>query len=411
MIIFDADTAMARPDVLSLVREHWTPPMPQIETVPLASAINRVLASDLHARFMIPAHRVSSFDGIAVRAADFADGVPDLSSWREGVEYQIADTGDDFDDRFDSIIAKEHVTFHTDGTISLPADEKVELAQHVTAPGSTLREGELLLSAGTLLRPRYVGLLASGGYTEVPVVRKLRVSFIPTGNELVPAGTTPVRGQNVESNSLLAAALLDEYGCEPVIRPLVQDKTAELSQALDEALASTDVVLINAGTSAGHDDLNAPLLLERATIFQHGVKAVPGRPVSVAIIDGKLVINVPGPPVGAMLAFDWLVRSVVCHFYRQPVPRRHQVTAVLEKPIGKPPGFESVLQAHAALGDDGRWHVWPMNTPCTLAERIRQTNAVVVTPAAVSKRAVGELVPVELLFGLEHYGRQKATTL
>ena len=101
---------------------------------------------------------------------------------------------------------------------------------------------------------------------------------------------------------------------------------------MGRALEEADMVLINGGSSRGSEDYNSELLQERATFFAHGVKAVPGRPIGMAIIGGKPAINVPGPMIAAFLAADWLVQALVRFYYGQPMPRRATVSAVLDKP-------------------------------------------------------------------------------
>ena len=173
------------------------------------------------------------------------------------------------------------------------------------------------------------------------------------------------------------------------------DDRAALGIAIDRALAEADVVLVNGGSSRGSEDFNSELLQERASWFSHGVKAVPGRPIGLAVIEGKPAINVPGPMIAAYLAADWLVRGLVCHYYGQPVPQRVKVPAVLDAPLGARPGFEHLARL-VARDMDGVLHAAPVPNSATLAENIRSANAFLAVPAGVRYEA-GDKADIELL--------------
>lgn len=160
---------------------------------------------------------------------------------------------------------------------------------------------------------------------------------------------------------------------------------------VDEA----DVVLVNGGSSRGSEDFNSEHLQERASWFSHGVKAVPGRPIGLAVIEGKLAINVPEPMIAAYLAADWLLQGLVCHYYGQPVPQRVKVSAVLDTPLGARPGFEHLarLVAHEV---DGVLHAAPAPNSATLVEDIRSVSAFLAVPAG-TRYAAGDTTEVELL--------------
>jgi len=244
---------------------------PEKEYIPLAEAAGRVTAEELYSMNTLPVHRVSGGDGIAVRSADFADGMPDYKAWTEGREFARADTGDDFADEYDAVIMIEEVDLDEKGNIKyISPDLTVKAGDHVMAEGSTARKGDLIIKANMPLRPTDLAALAMGGISMVPVIKKPRVSFIPTGSELVTYDRHPVRGQNVDSNSLLVKTTLEEMGAEPVIFPIVPDSPDDLRTRLKEALSMSDFVIMNAGTAKGSEDFNFGLLGEavlRSSVF------------------------------------------------------------------------------------------------------------------------------------------------
>ncbi len=349
---FCLEKSVTRQEALELMREHWRFE-PERELIPLAESLGRVTAEEIHAAQTLPVYRASCFDGIAVRKADFANGLPDLSGWRKGRDFVRADTGDDFPDEFDTVIAIEDVILEGDsvrfaeGFSFDPKEETVDPA------GTIVKAGVLLVPAHTRITPELMASLAMGGIVQVPVFRKPRVIFIPTGSELIPVGVKPQRGQNVETNGLMLEGLLGRWGAEVIRHSIVRDDAAELERALDEALPQADLVLINGGSSRGEEDFNSQLLERRGSFFRHGVKAVPGRPVAFSIVDGKPVINVPGPVAAAYLAEHWCLSALVCHWYGLPAPQYPKVKARLEKTVKKRHGFEMIARVALRRKGDG----------------------------------------------------------
>ena len=167
-------------------------PAQKNETVSLEAALDCVLAEDLYSRYSLPVVRSSTMDGIGVDSALFQQGVPDTTHWRLGRDYVRADTGDDFDDRFDAAIPVEAVTFLKGGGVKLAPDTEVSPGMRVRPAGESVARGDLLLRAGTCLRPFNLAAAAVGGHTKLAVVKKPVVAFLPTGSELVPPGVEKI---------------------------------------------------------------------------------------------------------------------------------------------------------------------------------------------------------------------------
>ncbi len=216
---FVYERSATRTDALRELCERWRP-APATEVVGLADACGRVTAEEVRALYSLPVKRSSKRDGIAVRAADFTAGAPDTAAWMRGADYAQADTGDDFPDAFDAVIAAEAIAYDDRGALRIvdfPSD--LRPGDGVNPCGSIVRADEVLASARTRLTPELVASLAVGGHAQVRVLTGPRVAFIPTGSELVPFGTYPRRGQNLEANSLLVRGMLKTWGAEVVCYP------------------------------------------------------------------------------------------------------------------------------------------------------------------------------------------------
>lgn len=341
----------------------WKPVVGK-ETVDIDQACGRFAAEDILAKYNIPVFRASGMDGICVNFDLFEDGVPDATGWTRGDQYERADTGDDFDDRYDTVLPIEWVRAAdgpvTDadridlsgGIIINPQTEPrfhsgptgagkmpvLERGMNVRPSGSRLKKGELLLKAGMRITPFDIGAIASGGYDSVEVMARPTVAFIPTGSELVAAGSDLERGQNFDSNSHMVRAMLKMIGAKPVIYPIVKDKKADLEKALDDALSEADIVIINGGSSKGSEDFNAELLGQKGTLLYHWIQAAPGRPMAAAATDdGKLILNIAGPSMAAYYGVAWCVRELVSAWYGTPIPWGVETEVTAAEDIPSPP--------------------------------------------------------------------------
>ncbi len=398
--MLDLNHARSKAEALQALFSRWTP-VPPVEMVPLAEAIGRIPARDLHSRNTLPVVRASMMDGIAVASERFRNGRPDTSRWVEGKDFVRADTGDDFDDRFDAVIPIEAVTFGLGGGLRLDEGVEVVPGAHVRPAGSTVRPGDPLLAAGLPIRPCDLAALAIGGVTEVPVRRRPVVAFIPTGSELVPAGTTPRRGQNVDGNSLMARHLLLEMGAAPLSMPIVKDRMEELEAALDQALPQADIVVLNGGSSKGGEDLTAALLGRRGEVLVHGIAAGPGRPMCLAMVGGKPVINLPGPVVAAFHGLDWCIRAVVSRYLGLPLLRRPRVRAVLADDMPCPKRLCYLCRVQLTRAADGTLTAHPLPFKSVSIGLWLNANGQFVSEIGEGDYRKGDSLDVELLCGEE----------
>ena len=392
---FDYDNAASREDSLKEMCSLWQCEA-KTELIELSKAYGRVTAEPIIAQYDLPVKRSSKRDGIAVRAADFAHGVPNTEGWRRGIDFAQADTGDDFPDDFDAVVARESFEFNIQGEPIFREDlEPVAPGDGVNPRGSIVSAGSLVLPAHCRLTPEYVAACAVGGASTIPVVKKPVVAFVPTGSELIPWGSFPQRGQNIEANSLMIKGFVEEWGGECIAYPVIPDNPESLERALDRALSVADIVIINGGSSRGEEDYNSQMLQARGSHFRHGVRAIPGRPVGMSIIQGQPVINVPGPVAAAFLCCDWLLRGLMAYYLGIPSPKRHTVTAKLTEDVKKPLPFERLFRVTLQKNDDGTYACTPLDVT-GVTRNICESDGMISIPIGVSGAKAGDEVIVDL---------------
>ena len=394
------DGFATREQVLTDLFTQWTPG-DETELVPLDAAIGRVTARALYSVNTLPVHRTSGCDGIAVKSALFKNGIPDYKTWRDGDEFVRADTGDDFDDDYDAVIMIEEVDLTPDGSIKyMSEDIEVASGTNTTASGRSVASGDRIIDADMPIRPTDLAAIAMGGCRMVPVRKKPKVTFIPTGTELIPPQMSPKRGQNVDTNSLLIRETLRALGAEPIIFPIVPDDNALLEKTLDDALLAADIVVLNGGTARGGEDFNAALLERKGRLLHHYVAAAPGRPMAVGLIAGKPVVNLPGPTIAAFYGADWCLTAIVCRALHLPLPIKERVVCTLTQDMSTSPAMAMLCRMEVKKAADG-YVAEPLSFFTGTMPSCLTSNAMYISPVGESKRRAGDRIEVELLRGRE----------
>lgn len=391
-----------RKQVVQTLFERWNPER-QTEIVPVDSALGRVLAKDYEAVYSIPVVRASAMDGVAVTAELFERGEKtDTSGWRLGKEFCRADTGDDFDDRFNAVIPIEKVEISEEGRLTIAPGVQVTPGMNIRPCGSTIKRGEPVGRKGRKLRPFDLACLAMGGITEAVVYKKPKIAFLPTGSELVPLGAEVRRGNNIDSNSVLAKNMLLEMGAEPLLYPITRDSREELSRVLEQAVSDADAVIISGGSSKGEEDFNARILEERGAALFHWVAAAPGKPMCVAVIDNKPVVNIPGPPTAMFYGMDWCARAIVNRLLDIPMPKRQTIRGELTAEISASPAMEILCMMDVERTENGykvKQKPWKGGS---MANTLG-AGAFYITELGVQTKYPGETLEVTILRGEEEF--------
>ena len=371
---------------------RWNPAAVS-EQVEISEANGRITSSDIVSELNIPVHRSAECDGVAVRSSDFADSTPSTSNWTPGRDYETVDMGDDFSDNFDAVIPVEmaHISCNE---ISFQRGILTSEGACVVPMGRTVSAGDILARKGQLLSPLSLANLAMGGIDVVNVIKRPRIVFIPTGNELVPMGERPARGQVVDCNSIMVKGLLKDLGADVVTLPIVRDDPGALEQILEQSLESFDIVLINGGSSKGQEDFCPTLLEKDSSFFHHFVKIRPGRPVSLAVKRGKPVINVPGPTTAALFTVVWCVRELILKWYGLSEYPQPTLYAKMSEPLT----LDNFPLAYGLF-----FHVYMNGTELrarhldsvkSLAERFLDANAYAILPIGSAGFKEGDMLNV-----------------
>lgn len=273
-----------------------------VETVPLREAAGRVPARVVRTRRPSPTSAIAAMDGFAVAAQRLA-GASARSpvTLRAGAEAIPVDTGSAVPPDCDAVVPLESVARTGDALTFVAA---IAPGKHVRLPGEEVPPGVAVSRPGHALRPVECAALIAGGDATVDVFRRPRVAIIPTGNELIEPGENASPGTAFESNSTMIAAAAQLAGAITTVTATVRDDAEALQVALRSAAASNEVVVLLGGSSRGSRDQSLKALEALCRVVVCGVATRPAKPVNLALIGSVPVVNLPGYPVAAHVAFE-----------------------------------------------------------------------------------------------------------
>ncbi len=281
------------------------------EEIPVVESLGRVTARAVEAVLSSPSFNCAAMDGIAVVTKATLPARPQAPvRLIEGVDYVPVNTGNPIEEPFDAVIMKEDVTVESDGIL---IHEPAITWQHIRPIGEDIVATEMILPRGHRIRPFDLGSLISGGITTVTVYKKPVVTIIPTGTELVESPEDVRKGHIPDSNSWMLAALIEEAGGIPRRHAPCDDEFDLIRQAVAEAAATSDLVLIGAGSSAGTKDFSARAVRELGEVVVHGIAIKPGKPSILGKVGQTPVIGIPGYPVSSYISFQEFAAPILAH--------------------------------------------------------------------------------------------------
>ncbi|MBU6461653.1 MAG: molybdopterin biosynthesis protein [Bradyrhizobium sp.] len=363
-------TILSREDALARFEAALFPrPVPS-EMRALADALGCALAQDVVAPIDVPPFDRANVDGFAVRSADIASasesvpvrltptgeviacGVAAVKPVLSGTATSIA-TGGPLPRGADAIVMVEHS--QPAGHRAIEIRRAASPGQYVSYAGSDIARGEALLRAGAMIGSREIGMLAACGIAEVPVARRPRVAVLSTGDELVQPGQ-PLRPAAIyDTNGTIVTAAISENGGEAKFFGAIPDDERQLELAMRQALADHDMLVLSGGTSKGAGDVSHRVIARLGSpgIVAHGVALKPGKPLCLAVCDGKPVIILPGFPTSAMFTFHDMIVPVLRRMAGLPPRSDAKVTAKIPVRIASELGRTEFVMVSLVEGDAG----------------------------------------------------------
>ncbi|MDP1714036.1 MAG: molybdopterin biosynthesis protein [Anaerolineales bacterium] len=403
------------------------------ETIPLdENALGRVTTEPIWALVSSPHYHASAMDGFAIIAENTNGAQPSspISFVLEVNSAQYVDTGDPLPEWANAVIPIENVesldhNYQITKDIRGPKSIRIRAAvppwSHVRPLGEDIVATQLVLPAGHTLRPADLGAIAASGHQNIAVARKPKVAILPTGSELVPIGSKLKSGDILEYNSLVMAAQIKTMGGEPIRYPITKDNFDSICERVQEAVQTHDLVLLNAGSSAGAEDFSAKVVEKLGTLLVHGVAVRPGHPVILGVIarsrvaatkqspthkeiaSGEIaprndmvpILGVPGYPVSAALTVDIFVEPIIAKWLGRRPHELPTEMATLTRKLVSPAGDDDYVRvAVGKVGD--KLLAAPLSRGAGVITSLVQADGLALIPSGVQGLEAGEQVKVHL---------------
>ncbi|QGZ43026.1 molybdenum cofactor guanylyltransferase [Pseudoduganella flava] len=392
-------------------------PVRGVEKVALRAALGRVLAADIVSPISVPAHDNSAMDGFAFAGDQLDDVHPTtlevigtvFAGRNAGLKPERGQcvrimTGAVMPEGCDTVLPQEHAAGITEGSVTI-APQSVRPGDNRRHKGEDLMEGRAALTAGKLLRPADLGLIASLGIAEVAVRRRLRVAFFSTGDELRSVGEPLAQGCVYDSNRYTLYGMLTRLGCEVVDMGIVKDDPDALEAALVDACASADAIVTSGGVSAGAADYTRDIMARLGEVAFWTIGMRPGRPMAFGRVGAHgrdaFLFGLPGNPVAVMVSFYFFARPALLRMMGADAPADLRVQARSLEAIRKKPGRTEFQRGILTVEPDGTRSVRITGSQGSgILRSMTEANCIVVLPDERGNVAAGEPVDVLLFEGL-----------
>ena len=365
------------------------------ETIPVDKALGRITAEPAFARLSSPFYNAAAMDGIGVRFQDTV-GASEATPVRLKIheQFEWVNTGNVLPEKFNGVIMVEDVQPIDNKTVEIIAP--ITPWKHVRTIGEDIVTTELILPDGHRIRPIDLGALLATGLTEIKVRRIPTALVIPTGSELVQPGEQLKPGNIIEFNSRVLAGSLIEWGLSAERSPIVIDRPEALKKSISSAAAQYDMVIVNAGASAGSKDHTSSVISELGEVVLHGVNIRPGKPVILGIVNNRPVIGLPGYTVSAIITMNLFVRNLADALLGTQSPPPRQLEAVLARPLTSKLGLQEYVRVK--LGKVGKiMTATPAGRGAGAVMSLVQADGFLKVPPNSEGLGAGEKVRIELM--------------
>lgn len=365
----------------------------EAEEIPVTEACGRIVSEAVYARISSPHYPACAMDGIALKAALTFGATETTPVTLHSADFVPVDTGDPLPGQADCVVMIEDVIQKGDGTVCLYAPASPW--QHVRQIGEDICAGEMILASRSVISASAVGALLAGGILSVKVFKKPVVGILPTGDEIVPPTDNPRPGDILEFNSSIFSATLKEWGAETKVYPILPDKKEKIKSVLKEACETCDIVLLNAGSSAGRDDYSCSVLEECGHVLFHGIAIKPGKPAILGSCLDKPVIGIPGYPVSGIIVLDLFVRPLVDLWYGNKGKQHEICSAILSRQVTSSLKYREFIRVRLGCVS-GRMIAAPLGRGSGMVTSIMKADGILEIPQNCEGYEAGTTVEVRL---------------
>ena len=366
----------------------------QTEMVSVQNAFGRITARAVYAAICAPHYAASAMDGIAVHAKDTFGATETTPVRLTPQQYMVVDTGDPVPEDCDAVIMVEDIVRGEDESVTIYA--AAAPWQHIRQIGEDICAGEMILASYMEVTPATIGAMIAGGVLEIEVIKKPVIGIIPTGDEIVAPCADPKPGDILEFNSSIFSAMVQEWGAEAKTYPIVPDRFDAIREMVAGAADECDIVLLNAGSSAGREDYSVSVIRELGDVVYHGIAIKPGKPAILGLRGAVPILGVPGYPVSGIIVIEELLKPLVAEWFHSNTAPAQLATATLTRPVVSGLKYQEFVRVR--MGEvGGKLTASPLSRGAGVVSSFMKADGILEVPQGTEGYEAGEEVQVRLL--------------
>lgn len=364
------------------------------ETVPVQEACGRITAQAVYAAICAPHYAASAMDGIAVHAKDTFGATETTPVRLTPQQYVVVDTGDPIPEGCDAVIMVEDIVREDDECVTIYS--AAAPWQHIRQIGEDICAGEMILASYMEVTPAAIGAMIAGGVMEIEVIRKPLIGIIPTGDEIVAPCPDPKPGDILEFNSSIFSAMVAQWGAEAKTYPIVPDQFNAIRDMVAKASEECDLVILNAGSSAGREDYSVSVIRELGEVVYHGIAIKPGKPAILGLRGSVPILGVPGYPVSGIIVVEELLKPLVEHWLHSSQAPVQMTKATLTRPVVSGLKYEEYVRVRMGVVGD-KLTASPLSRGAGVVSSFMKADGILRVPQGTEGYEAGEEVQVRLL--------------
>lgn len=370
------------------------------EEIDVYNSLDRVTIDPVFAKNSSPHYNSAAMDGIAV-LSDVTMGASEVNPkiLELSKDFIYVNTGNVINEDYNAVIMIEDVMEIEDNKVQIISPAYPW--QHIRPIGEDIVAGEMIRPSNHKIRPMDIGALICGGISKLKVIKKPFVSIIPTGNEIIENIDDIEKGKILDSNSRVFENLVIKYGGIPNRYPPQEDNFESLKNTIDNASKNSDLVIVNAGTSAGSKDYIVKVIREIGEVVVHGIALKPGKPTILGIVNNTPVVGIPGYPVSAYIVFEEIAKRVIFKLNRLEKQEEDSYEAILSKRLVSSLKHKEIVRVN--LGYVGNKLVaTPLTRGAGVTMSLVKADGLIEIPRNTEGVEAGSKVSVKLLKPMNH---------
>ncbi len=382
------------------------------ESIQTFNAHGRVTSRAVYAKICAPHYNACAMDGIALDAKKTFGATETTPVHLYESDFIRVDTGDPLPSGCNAVVMMEDV-IEDNGSITLYT--AAVPWQHIRQIGEDISAGDMIIPSFTTITPSCVGAILAAGVLEVEVVKRPIVGIIPSGDEIILPTDSPSEGDIIEFNSSIFSGMLTDWGCIPKIYPIAKDDLGLIEKVLKIAIDDCDVVILNAGASAGREDYSVQAIKNVGEVVLHGIAIRPGKPtilgISISKTDSKLipVIGLPGYPVSGIIVMERLFKPVIDLLTCREPDKVVEIKAVLSRRLTSSLKYREFVRTRLGIVH-GKVIAVPLSRGAGVVSSFVKADGLIDIPQDSEGYEAGESVNVRLMRNVDEIERTLVIT-